>query len=132
MKTSKIKKGQQGFTLVEVIVVAIIVAALAAVAVPMYTSYVKSSQTNSAANTAGSVAAFMGVCLNLGGTITNAINVNGTAPTEITCVTPAPAPEIDPKMQLPKGIRIKITVPGGTGEVIASHVDGGDTATYKY
>jgi len=38
-------KTSEGFTLVEVIVVAVIVAVLAAVAVPLYLNYVTSSRT---------------------------------------------------------------------------------------
>lgn len=131
MNPSKIKNSQKGFTLVEVIVVAIIVAALAAVAVPMYTSYVTSSRTNAAANAAGSVASFMGVCLNLGGDIGAAVDEDGKTATTITCVTPITT-DIDPKMQLPIGIKINIDEPNATGTVTASHVDGGDVSTYKY
>ncbi len=39
---------QKGFTLVEVIVVAVIVAVLAAVAIPSYTAYVRTARINSA------------------------------------------------------------------------------------
>jgi prepilin-type N-terminal cleavage/methylation domain-containing protein len=124
-------KGQRGFTLVEVIVVAIIVAALAAVAVPMYTSYVKDSRTNAAANAAGSVAAFMGVCLNLGGKIASAVDTDGKTQVTITCTTPSET-DVNPQMQLPIGIKIGIDVPDGTGTVTASHIDGGETSTYKY
>ena len=93
------KKGQQGFTLVEVIVVAIIVAALAAVAIPLYNGYVTSSRNNAAANAAGSVASFMGTCVNQGGTAAAApVFAAGAAiagPQTITCtiagVTPSPS-----------------------------------------
>ena len=49
-------KNQKGFTLVEVIVVAVIVAVLAAVAIPLYNGYIHDSRVNVANNTAGSVA----------------------------------------------------------------------------
>ncbi len=49
-------KNQKGFTLVEVIVVAVIVAVLAAVAIPLYNGYIRDSRFNVAQNTAGTVA----------------------------------------------------------------------------
>jgi prepilin-type N-terminal cleavage/methylation domain-containing protein len=51
---------EQGFTLVEVIVVAVIVAVLAAVAIPLYMGYIKDSRINVANNTAGTVASQCG------------------------------------------------------------------------
>lgn len=50
------RKNEQGFTLVEVIVVAVIVAVLAAVAIPLYNGYIADSRTNVCQNTAGTVA----------------------------------------------------------------------------
>ena len=48
---------RKGFTLIEVLVVAVIVAILAAVAIPAYNGYIKSSKEKVAKNTAGTVAA---------------------------------------------------------------------------
>ena len=53
-------KNQKGFTLVEVIVVAVIVAILAAVAIPLYNGYIHDSRVNVCNNTAGSVASACG------------------------------------------------------------------------
>lgn len=47
---------RKGFTLIEVLVVAVIVAILAAVAIPAYNGYIKSSKERVATNTAGTVA----------------------------------------------------------------------------
>ncbi len=47
---------QKGFTLVEVIVVAVIVAVLAAVAIPLYNGYIRDSRNNVCQNTAASIA----------------------------------------------------------------------------
>ena len=48
---------RKGFTLIEVLVVAVIVAILAAVAIPAYNGYIQSSKEKVARNTAGTVAA---------------------------------------------------------------------------
>lgn len=128
MIQEKSVRNQKGFTLVEVIVVAIIVAALAAVAVPMYTSYVTSSRENAAANAAGSVASFMGACINQTGTITTAPNHPGTGTTMITCTGPTPAPT----MQLPRGIQIVISNIAASGTVTANHTGGGANQVYNY
>ena len=49
------QKRQQGFTLIEVLVVVIIVAILAAVAFPIYQSYVKSAYASEAQATIGAI-----------------------------------------------------------------------------
>jgi len=48
---------RKGFTLIEVLVVAVIVAILAAVAIPAYNGYIQSSKEKVAKNTAGTIAA---------------------------------------------------------------------------
>jgi type IV pilus assembly protein PilE len=50
------RKNEQGFTLVEVIVVAVIVAVLAAVAIPLYNGYIRDSRTNVCENNAATIA----------------------------------------------------------------------------
>ncbi len=60
---------QRGFTLVEVIVVAVIVAILAGVSVPLYLGYINSSRTNQATNAAGSAASFINACRNGGDSV---------------------------------------------------------------
>jgi prepilin-type N-terminal cleavage/methylation domain-containing protein len=49
-------KNQKGFTLVEVIVVAVIVAVLAAVAIPLYMGYIRDSRINVGNNVGGTLA----------------------------------------------------------------------------
>lgn len=60
-------KYARGFTLVEVIVVAVIVAVLATVAIPLYTNYVESSKKAIAENCAGSLASFISAGIAVGG-----------------------------------------------------------------
>ena len=47
---------RKGFTLIEVLVVAVIVAILAAVAIPAYNGYIRSSKQKVSLNTAGTIA----------------------------------------------------------------------------
>ncbi|MCK4978739.1 MAG: prepilin-type N-terminal cleavage/methylation domain-containing protein, partial [Candidatus Delongbacteria bacterium] len=46
---------KKGFTLIEVLVVAVIVAILAAVAIPAYTAYIKSTKLDVAKNLAATI-----------------------------------------------------------------------------
>lgn len=119
------KKNQQGFTLVEVIVVAVIVAAMAAVAVPMYLAYVDNARTNSASNAAGAVASFLGSCRNSGGNPDdlNALSDAAIGPIKVTCVlNPVPA-NGQPEINIPD--RITVTRAAAGTAVTAVHADGG-------
>ncbi|MBD3321346.1 MAG: prepilin-type N-terminal cleavage/methylation domain-containing protein [Chitinivibrionales bacterium] len=59
MKFKALKK-DAGFTLIEVIVVAVIIAVLSAVAIPLYNGYIRDSRRNTAENVAGSATSFIG------------------------------------------------------------------------
>ena len=74
----------EGFTLVEVIVVAVIVAILAAVAIPLYLNYVNTSRNQVANNMAGSIATFCASCQNGGGTV-GGITTTAQNNFKITC-----------------------------------------------
>ena len=66
-------RNEKGFTLVEVIVVAVIVAVLAAVAIPLYMGYVHDSRLNVSNNVAGSVASACGATKQQDSTLITAI-----------------------------------------------------------
>jgi prepilin-type N-terminal cleavage/methylation domain-containing protein len=62
-------KNNKGFTLVEVIVVAVIVLILAAVAIPLYNGYIRSSRASTASSVAGTITNAIGACLQQENTI---------------------------------------------------------------
>lgn len=62
-------KKSKGFTLIEVIVVAVIIAVLSAVAIPLYNGYIRDSRRNTAENVAGSAASFIGTAVAMGADI---------------------------------------------------------------
>lgn len=64
------KKMKKGFTLVEVLVVAVIIAILAAVGVPLYMNYVKDARKGVAENAAGEAANLYNTCRAIGKTPT--------------------------------------------------------------
>jgi prepilin-type N-terminal cleavage/methylation domain-containing protein len=65
-------RSRQGFTLVEVIVVAVIVAILSAVAVPLYLGYINSAKVSTANANAGACATYLTSARNSGATaVTN-------------------------------------------------------------
>lgn len=85
----KVRK-EKGFTLVEVIVVAVIVAVLAAVAIPLYMGYIKDSRINVGNNVAGSISGAAGASTQQKVTFTL---VNAASPDEpaapIACTFPS-------------------------------------------
>ncbi|MDR2972623.1 MAG: prepilin-type N-terminal cleavage/methylation domain-containing protein [Bacteroidales bacterium] len=76
-------KNNKGFTLVEVIVVAVIVLILAAVAIPLYNNYIRDSRKSTASNAAASIATFMGVATQVGSSITTDVTARSWKTAEV-------------------------------------------------
>lgn len=87
----KMRKSQKGFTLVEVIVVAVIVAVLAAVAIPLYMGYIRDSRANVCQNTAASIASALVARVQQGQPVANvqALVPNGATTVTIPSITDA-------------------------------------------
>lgn len=90
------RKNQKGFTLVEVIVVAVIVAVLAAVAIPLYIGYINDSNRQAAQNAAGSLLSFISAGCNSQSVFVPADPQAyvGGAGAQITATTPAPGNQL--------------------------------------
>lgn len=104
---------KKGFTLIEVLVVAVIVAILAAVAIPAYMNYVTGAANDVAENIAGSVAS-LAASENSRGTFTthSTGTTNGSAAATISVGTQS--------IKIPSGISISF----GAGSVYASNIKG--------
>lgn len=102
MRTKKLNK--KGFTLVEVIVVAVIVAVLALVGIQLYQGYVADARQGTADNLASQVAGFITTEQNRGGAVAANTYAGGV--------------EI-PVTGLPSGVTAtKFVVPGGAETVV--------------
>ena len=131
MRKLKLRNNQKGFTLVEVIVVAIIVAALAAVAIPLYNNYVTTSKNNMAANTAGAVASFIGACIGLGGEPGGVTTTSQkSAGLKVTCLEAGKTTALNGStIQVPDGVNISITGKTSGSQVLANGSEPTSAAT---
>ncbi|MBD3420957.1 MAG: prepilin-type N-terminal cleavage/methylation domain-containing protein [Chitinivibrionales bacterium] len=87
LTNNKIKQ-QNGFTLIEVIVVAVIIAVLSAVAIPLYNGYIRDSRRNTAENVAGSAASFIGTWYAMNSSLDGIdVDVDGTSAGALTANT---------------------------------------------
>lgn len=117
------KKDKKGFTLVEVIVVAVIVAILAAVAVPLYLNYITSSRTNAAMNAGGSIASFCGACVNASGTLT--VTPVATGGGTYSCASTSMG---NTSGTIPEAIIVSVA----NNTITATHKDGGTSVNFTY
>ena len=109
---------KKGFTLIEVMVVAVIVAILAAVAIPAYTNYVTRAGNNVAMNVAGTVAAGLGTLAAENASYASATNITGEVATLGSDIT----------VKIPT----EVTVTWNTTSVTASHTKGNSTQSVKF
>ena len=147
---------QTGFTLIEVIVVAVIIAVLSAVAIPLYNGYLKDSRVRTAENVAGSAASFLGTAVaqqgiqttttvkyRKGGDNWTALNDDIDDWTTLNSESGSPAEigvfekdtDADPlnSFIIPTGIAIKILQNAGTVQAKhASSADGDATQLYHF
>jgi prepilin-type N-terminal cleavage/methylation domain-containing protein len=118
----KYLRNNKGFTLVEVIVVAVIVLILAAVAIPLYNGYIQDARVASVENAAGAVASAMGAAVQTGQIGTGGVT---WTPTGVTGLTNAAVPLTitaaggrTNQILIPKDIQMEI----GSTTVTATHM----------
>ena len=87
MKAS-LRKAQQGFTLIELMIVVAIIGILAAIAIPQYQTYVAKSQVARAMEETGALKTAYEDCLNNGQTAANACNMGATKSNIINFTAP--------------------------------------------
>ena len=112
---------KKGFTLIEVMIVAVIVAILSAVAIPAYNRYIERSSNNVATNTAGTIAASIGVAITESAPGFVAISTHGIGGGVLQIAN-------DISVMIPS----EISVSYGGGTVTASHVRGSGVVTVNY
>ncbi len=122
-----LKTNKKGFTLVEVIVVAVIVAVLALVGIQLYQGYVEDARLNTANNLGASAAGYLTTERNRGATdITVGIGLTGdinvTLPAGITPTT----------FTIPADATLDITGDVTAGGTVSATVGGASSASYTW
>jgi prepilin-type N-terminal cleavage/methylation domain-containing protein len=110
----KYLKNNKGFTLVEVIVVAVIVLILAAVAIPLYQGYMRDSRRAVAASTAGAVASLAGA-LNQTEAVTRTLAFGANNAYIVARITRAGGATDSSVVLIPVGYCIAVTANAVTG-----------------
>jgi type IV pilus assembly protein PilA len=120
----KLKKNEQGFTLVEVIVVAVIVAVLAAVAIPLYLGYVNDATQNVVNNEAANFSSAVAAGVN--SSATACVSDGKTPPTYTWTIATTELTAKPPTYKFGTGVTMALV---GASTLIAS--PGTATITYK-
>jgi type IV pilus assembly protein PilA len=118
-KMLKSSRNRQGFTLVEVIVVAVIVAILSAVAVPLYLGYINSAKVSTANANAGACATYLTSARNSGATA-----ITGYAASMASGAVLSYTPE--------GGEAVTFTIPDSTTIASTGTIAAGGTVTATY
>jgi len=127
---TKLLKNNKGFTLVEVIVVAVIVLILAAVAIPLYNGYVRDSREAVLENAAGATASAFGAAFSTGVQLSDVTGNNSVGPS--TIVFPSKPNSTDSiTLQIPKNVRINITANAAIAKFDPA-ITGIDSAMVQY
>lgn len=120
-------KNRKGFTLVEVIVVAVIVAVLALVSILLYQGYVQDARTNTAENLAASAAGYLQAERNRGSTITagtfaGPATINVTAAAGVTATT----------FTVPRNATVTVTGTTAAGGTVQASIGSGTSSVYNW
>jgi prepilin-type N-terminal cleavage/methylation domain-containing protein len=132
----RIRKDRKGFTLVEVIVVAVIVAVLALVGIQLYQGYVTEARRNTAENLAGSAASYLQTLVNtyneaFADNAANCPDLDGTnGPTSWNIALSTAADAVPVLFTCPPNATI--TVGRANGTVSAAVGGVGSVGTYPY
>ncbi|KMQ50772.1 hypothetical protein CHISP_2295 [Chitinispirillum alkaliphilum] len=124
-QVKKALKKNSGFTLVEVIVVAVIVAVLALGAIQLYQGYIRDSRSNTAENLASSAAGYITTERNRGAS--GSVSVNDGV---ITFDTDATGEST--RFSVPDNANLIITGNASDGGTVAVSIDGDTSNTYDY
>lgn len=149
----RVLRSKKGFTLIEVIVVAVIIAVLSAVAIPLYNGYIRDSRERTAENVAGSAASFIGTAWSIlgsdfadrckyevggSGTFTDmpttgtlSLSSSGTSAARFVVVNEDTATAIDNYFIIPTDIGVEVDF--DDHEIIGYHrLDSAETRTQVY
>ncbi|MDR2727863.1 MAG: prepilin-type N-terminal cleavage/methylation domain-containing protein [Chitinispirillales bacterium] len=101
---TKLLKNNKGFTLVEVIVVAVIVLILAAVAIPLYNGYIEDSRRAALENACGAIASAAGAAIQSDGGISTNSPVSGDATSPANVIVMTTSTGAGTQVLVPKGM----------------------------
>jgi type IV pilus assembly protein PilA len=134
MKNEMKKPNQQGFTLIELMIVVAIIGILAAIALPAYQNYIAKSQVSRAVAELGSLKTAYEVCLNDGKTAVGECDLGWTGSNILSLTAPAATTAgTAPAAAVTNGVALTTngTISGTfAGDAAATLADNGYTVTW--